>query len=533
MRLCRVDPRVSLTTRHKRRVWTSLAAVAAAVGIALRLRELLSRRSLWLDEAMLANNVVSRSWRGLTEPLSDSQVAPVGFLWAERAVVRGFGNNEYALRILPFAAGIGALGLTYLVARRLVSARASAAAVLLCALCPPLVRYSTEVKQYSGDVFVALLVTWLALRAIDDATEDADEDADGRRWLAGWAVAGAAGVWLSHFAVFVVAGTGVVMLARPPCRRLAVVAAAALAALSFAAVYLLTIAELSDNEVMADYWAAGFPPVGGSFGGLVGWLAGRTGALFAETAGFRPALVAGLASALGVAALVVGAGRTRRRLALLVAPLGIVSAAAIFRVYPIDGRLLLAAVPVLAVLVVAGLDGALMMRGLAAAAMVVLVAGWAAPTIDVVRSPTTIAEIRPVLEMVARSAEPGDHVYVHDVTEPPARYYGPGLGLRPERRLMWMPAGPLCAGDVERQAVAPSGGSGRIWVVYAYRLSIRPADEADRVFRRLDALAQRRATIVRPGASAALFDFRAPPTAPTVTAPSGELGCLGAIPLAP
>jgi len=503
------------------------AAAAGAAGAALRLRELLGRRSLWLDEAMLANNVVRRGWWRLTEPLDDNQGAPVGFLWAQRAAVNAFGDNEYAHRALPFVAGLAVLVLVYLVARRLASARVAAAAVALAALCPPLVRYAAEAKQYSVDAAVALAVTWLALRARDPGPQGGG---GGTRAVAAWGAGSAAAVWLSHYAVFVVAGTAAVLVASlAGRRRAAAVAGAAAAAVSFAALYALSLRELGANPVLTGYWAAGFPPPGAGAGSAGAWLARRVPAVLGGTAGFRPAALAGALVVAGAATLWAAPGR-RRALALLAAPSAVLVAAAGARAYPLAGRLALGAVPALVVLAAAGLDARpRWARAAAGAGVAVLAAGWLGPAASIVRSPTTIAEIRPVLEEVAARFGPGDHLVVHDVTEPPARYYGAHLGLVPERRLVWQPAGPACAGGParERAEVFPAGGSGRVWVVYAYRLSTRPPDEAAQVFARLDGLARRRATVVGPGASAALYDLGAPP-ARAPAPPAGALGCLGA-----
>ncbi len=60
---------------------------AAALGAAssLRLARYLWRDSLWGDEAMLAGSIVGRSFRALVPPLDYGQLAPVPFLWLERA----------------------------------------------------------------------------------------------------------------------------------------------------------------------------------------------------------------------------------------------------------------------------------------------------------------------------------------------------------------------------------------------------------------------------------------------------------------
>src|SRR6185295_12378688 len=90
------------------RATRAVRAVTAVVlvGAALRLIAYLAARSLWLDEAMLANNIVGRTFGALLGPLAEAQSAPWLFLFGERAATVLAGPNELALRLLPLAAGI-------------------------------------------------------------------------------------------------------------------------------------------------------------------------------------------------------------------------------------------------------------------------------------------------------------------------------------------------------------------------------------------------------------------------------------------
>jgi hypothetical protein len=51
-----------------------------SVGVLLRVIAYLKDRSMWFDEAMLAHNIVTRSFAGLVKPLDYAQGAPVGYL---------------------------------------------------------------------------------------------------------------------------------------------------------------------------------------------------------------------------------------------------------------------------------------------------------------------------------------------------------------------------------------------------------------------------------------------------------------------
>src|SRR5690242_461144 len=98
------------------------AAGIIAFGLLLRIRAYLFNRSLWIDEAELALNIVRRSLGGLMRPLDHSQAAPAGFLAAERGAVVAFGGGERALRLVPFLAGALVLLLTWRLARKYLAA---------------------------------------------------------------------------------------------------------------------------------------------------------------------------------------------------------------------------------------------------------------------------------------------------------------------------------------------------------------------------------------------------------------------------
>ena len=57
------------------------------VGISIRFYTYLCNRSLWLDEAYLALNIIERGFYGLLYPLNYNQGAPILFLFIEKFVV--------------------------------------------------------------------------------------------------------------------------------------------------------------------------------------------------------------------------------------------------------------------------------------------------------------------------------------------------------------------------------------------------------------------------------------------------------------
>src|SRR4026207_222690 len=82
-------------------------------GVSLRLRQYLSGRSMWADEAMLALNIVNRDFSGLLKTLAGNQGAPIGFLLVEKFFNVILGRHELVLRLFPLIAGLAALWLFY------------------------------------------------------------------------------------------------------------------------------------------------------------------------------------------------------------------------------------------------------------------------------------------------------------------------------------------------------------------------------------------------------------------------------------
>lgn len=68
----------------RKRSFLLLAIMTVLAGIYMRVKTYLFNRSLWLDEASLALNIVTRGFWNLLNPLDHNQGAPVGFLLATK-----------------------------------------------------------------------------------------------------------------------------------------------------------------------------------------------------------------------------------------------------------------------------------------------------------------------------------------------------------------------------------------------------------------------------------------------------------------
>ncbi|MDR7556482.1 MAG: glycosyltransferase family 39 protein [Armatimonadota bacterium] len=160
--------------------------------VALRVWDLW-RTSIWFDEAyslFLAQQHLPELLRRLrTEDMHPPLYYAVLGLW-----IKLFGTSELALRLPSALMGVVLVGLTYLLARRLVDERCALTAAALVAISPFQLMASRDARMYPFLAVFALGATyalWLAL------------DSGQRRYWVGYAGAVAAAVYTHHFAFLV------------------------------------------------------------------------------------------------------------------------------------------------------------------------------------------------------------------------------------------------------------------------------------------------------------------------------------------
>jgi hypothetical protein len=338
-----------------------LAIVAGVgLGVAVRAVDMVSCRSLNLDEARLAINLAARSWIGLLAPLDMDQSAPPLFLWGQHLMLELFGYGDCALRLLPGLAGIAAALLMYPLARRFLEPAEARLAALVAIFSPLLINYSSAVKQYSVELLVAMAFLLLGERVLRDPTRPSRAGA--------LLLAGVVAPWLSLTSIFVLAACWAYLLALSfggdlRMRRL-FAAATGLWGLSCGAAYLLVYRAASHNAYMRRFWElAVLSPTRPGFGQRA-WKTAEdvvwgfvSGDPLVERAPYIVPLRAG--TVVLMALCVVGAVRLRRERGggaawWLGGPVLLAAAASLAGAFPIAPRLILFAFPALIVLEVAG-----------------------------------------------------------------------------------------------------------------------------------------------------------------------------------
>ncbi|HSP69744.1 MAG TPA: glycosyltransferase family 39 protein [Bryobacteraceae bacterium] len=120
-------------------------------------------RSLWLDEAWVANSVNAPTLAGMFYYPNWLQTSPPLFLMIARTAVRLFGLSTVVLRSVPLLISLLAVAAMLAAARRVVSPAFALLATVTLAFHPTVVEYFRAFKQYGGEVAATAVVLLAAL----------------------------------------------------------------------------------------------------------------------------------------------------------------------------------------------------------------------------------------------------------------------------------------------------------------------------------------------------------------------------------
>jgi 4-amino-4-deoxy-L-arabinose transferase-like glycosyltransferase len=339
--------------------------LALCLGSAFCIVRFLHRPSLWLDEAMLSDNIVARSFWGLTQPLDYLQLAPIMFLWVERLMVTLLGPNEWALRFLPLLSAIALPPLAFVIAQKLVPRHCAVIAPLTLAVSPAIIHFAIETKPYASDALIGLTLLALAMAVLEPRSSiESNRSFTKARWLL--ALVGAAAPWIAFTSMFYLGAIAVVLLA--PRFRVSPERLTKRFSLGIASVWLVSsiaaVAVASDESIvrgMHFYWKDNFltTDLGAVF--QISRIAGNLIRLsIFGGAGAQSGVMSPLMLAVALLILLLGiVDLWRRRPAyfvLLCGPLLAAFSAFALNNYPFADRLWLFAVPVLVLVFVVGIQ---------------------------------------------------------------------------------------------------------------------------------------------------------------------------------
>lgn len=478
-----------------------IVVVILLLGFAFRLRQYLTGRSLWLDEAMLALNIVHRDFAALLRPLDYDQGAPIGFLLIEKAFNILFGDHEFVLRFFPFVAGVAGLGLFYLLLRRTTSGIGQLTGLALFALGPGLIYYSSEVKQYILDVAVAISLLLLAIPIFEQQARKRDYIFLG--------LVGGLGLWFSHPALFMLAGIGVGLILQAIKQRerypmSAILMVGVIWLVDLGVLYFVSLRNLSQNSFLREYWQENFMPLppwsGWNWFGTVfeGLIQNQVGIQFSPW--------------LAISILILGFVHLLTKSKVYGIVLSVIFfctlIASALQLYPLGGRLSLFLVPLVILLIGQSID-ALEYRFNARynwSKLVALFVGAcllyapASESFSNFINPKYFEHIRPSMATLSKNWSEGDILFVSYGAVPAFRFYADRYGLG-EVAYRTNEAADYLKPDTIMSDMKALDGSPRVWVLVAHVYETKDFNEKDFLLSALETMGEHKREFRSPGTS--------------------------------
>jgi hypothetical protein len=461
----------------------------------------------------------------------------------QKLLVVLFGGSEYVLRAFPLVCGTASIFLFYRVAKDYIDAKAVALALGLFAISNRLIYYSSEVKQYSTDVAIALLLYAISIHVASRRLSIS------KAMLFGFI--GAIAVWLSHPAAFVLTGIcatlGLSALLRKDWTRVGRLAVAcSIWVLSFGIVYFVSLRALSQNDVLLDFWDEHFMPfppsclsdfawfikaflsfvkyvLGFALGDLIGipvfeegvFLPGLenlprvhlAGVVFLVAIAFISALIAVSSFLIGCVSMLA---RKREKAFLLLSPGFFALLASGLRKYPFGSRFLLFMLPAALIMIAAGTsfvrEKTKGKPAIITGILIVLLFSY--PSIlagyHLVR-PRTVEEIRPVLSYLEKHWRKGDALYIYYGSLRAFSYYSERYGLDEIDHT----AGTESRDDLDGylEELDKLQGGSRTWILFSHVCTWSGVDEEEFFISHLDRMGTRMRFFGAPGASVYLYNL--------------------------
>jgi mannosyltransferase len=208
--------------------WWPLAALVVLAAV-LRLATL-DLQSFWFDESFTPVHVLHRSLFTTLRWITKTENSPPLWYIVEWIDYRLLGSGEVALRLPSALAGIALVPVAWGIGLELCGRRVAIATAALVAVDPLFVWYSQEARVYSLFTLTVGVTMLCFLRVLDRP---------GTRRMAIFTLAGALAVATHYFAVFLLIGMGLWLLADRRTRRPALAALGVLVLVGLALVPLI------------------------------------------------------------------------------------------------------------------------------------------------------------------------------------------------------------------------------------------------------------------------------------------------------
>ena len=413
-------------------------------GIIIRVRQYLSIRSLWLDEACLGLNLMEKSYSGLAGPLDYNQAAPMLFLYTVKFLGQVFGYSELVLRFVPLLAGVFSILLFYLIMRRMFDEKTVCLGLFFFVFSGPLIYYSQELKPYSTDVF------WLLLFFLCVSKH--------HQW--NWkyslllGLAGSVSLLCSFPAVFVILAFSFYLGILYYNTREKMILIPLLSWMVAVAVFIFFILGNANNSMLREYWNFAFVQLPLDMASLE-----RNAHILANVVQF--AGIPFISVSLGIILFLSGLFRLRSKpdIAVLIF---LVLIAALFAsmigFYPFSGRMILFLLPLFYMSVAYGLSCLSTSKHvLFWLCVLFLLVPFLKQGITLSIKPFEMEEIKPLLEKYNENKQNDTHLFLYPKAVPAFRFYRSNYHIKDEEYTIGIPDS------------IPALTRTQFWILYTHR----------------------------------------------------------------
>ncbi len=418
-------------TNHYERLFQILVVLIIMAGITLRAAKYVPNWSMRGDELAVIFNLLSRStFELVTKPLDYEQAAPFGFLLLTKALMVLLGQSEYVLRAISFLAGCASLTLLYKLLMRVTGRHGTIFALVAFAFAYYPIYYSAELKQYSSDILITILIVLFFLNHIS-------REANGRDfWQLG--IIGILALCLSHPAIFVLIGAGFTLFVHyfiHNKQKLFWISFLGIAwAGLFLAIYLILLRHQTTSEYLTTFWRNlnSFMPVPPWKNPL--WFFQATRHLFTTLCGLPPTGIFILAPIYLYGQWRFFKEKQWQWIGITIIPIGINMFVSGFEKFPFHGRLIIYLLPLVYIVFAKGIEGLMLLlstRTLSNALYGILIAVLLLPNAVSVSNMFLVTksylqdDFKPILQKVEAEKQSDDIIYLYHYAKRQFTYYAP------------------------------------------------------------------------------------------------------------
>lgn len=378
-------------------------------------------RSLWIDEAMLSTNIICKSYLELLKPLDMNQVAPVGFLIIEKTFINIFGEYDWALRIFPLMSYFLSIYFLYRLCILVFDSKILAiTTTAIFSLNVLLIYFSSEVKQYSSDVLISVLIFYSTFYFNKERSQKA---------LLLLTIIGIVGIWISNICIVILFTSSLFLIYKRNIKQdkydNSIIIPIAAWAMFFLFYYFLFINHHPLKSYMLDYWSncGAFLPNNLFSPEFYNFIYFKLGLIFNYMFRFRTYWFLGfIVFLIGL----ISSLMERNKIVLLIFPLFIHLGLSALKLYPFDTRLILYQIPLFIVFFVKGmfLIYNLFCKKIFHVPIYLILAPSLLNIYSVKKqTPYQRQEIKKSLEFINSKIKVGESIYVYQQSVMPFKFY--------------------------------------------------------------------------------------------------------------